>query len=56
MRCACACVRVCVIVTFAFAVRCAVQEDTRYVPRVALESLNPDLDFEVVGEEDGALS
>jgi len=28
------------------------QEDTRFVPRVALEELNPDLDFEVMGEDD----
>jgi hypothetical protein len=32
--------------------RSRLQEDTRYVPRVALEELNPDLDFEVMGEED----
>ena len=28
------------------------QEDTRFVPRVALEELNPDLEFEVMGEDD----
>ena len=30
----------------------ALQEDTRFVPRVALEELNPDLEFEVMGEDD----
>jgi hypothetical protein len=30
----------------------AQQEDTRFVPRVALASLNPDLEFEVVGDEE----